>query len=293
MVETSREAPELYFAGMLCAGSRMPTERETRVLQILGNGGAALGAISSFVLVEMIRGAAWLQLYPSFSILLGVGSLIGILLAFYLSGPALRTLRQGRVLVFAGRPRALAALDANQRVLFKDRPYPNEIVLMADRRTILRMDHRFLPTLERLQSARRIAGERGPDTRRLTPEEKEELRCHIRTFRRPAPAAWLPVLIIAAFPTLFILRSREELIIGSGGVFGGLTLLFTLLFLFKMWSWLRFSQRLKCDLKDDVITGGNLWSGIPWLVDGEPAGWRIARPAVGVVALDVETLKKL
>ena len=54
-----------------------------------------------------------------------------------------------------------------------------------------------------------------------------------------------------------------------------------------------FAKQLHRDLRDGVVTKGKLWSGISWVVSGEPAAWRLARPKVGGVPLDVSKLEQM
>lgn len=73
----------------------------------------------------------------------------------------------------------------------------------------------------------------------------------------------------------------------------GISAIASLPLLLKMPAWLRFAKQLQRDLNDNVITAGKLWSGLPWLVDGAPAPWRLARPVIGRWDFDIEKLKKL
>jgi hypothetical protein len=285
--------PDLYLAGMRCTQVRPPTPEEERLLGIIGYGGGMLGTLGRLFLIEVVRQSNFLRALGSGALIaaLTVASIVAIAFASTVAGPALRSLRRKRVVVFQGPVLRLGGFDSNQRKLFEHRPYPDEMIVMANRRTVLRSGKRLLPCLGLLRTPCLVAPDRGPDTRQLTAAEQEELRRLIRNYRRLDPAAWMPLLTVP-LGGLFFWSVLANVAQAKMAAIVILTLLGV--FTVRRWqSWWAFSGRLKRDLKDGVITSGNLWSGIPWLVHGEPAPWRTARPEVGVTTLDVEALQSL
>lgn len=287
----SDSRPDLYLAGMRCVEVRPPTAEEEKVLALLGYGGGTLGTVGALFLMELVRNSAWLRALGAWSVILAIAGMLGLVIASMVAGPALRSLRRKKVLVFRGPVLRLGPFDTNQKRLFENRPYPDEMIVMANGRTVLRRGNRLLPSLSLLKAPSRVAPDRGPDTRKLSAAEEEELRRLIRTYRNLDGAAWVPMLVVplGSFLILpWVLNLMQVSVVC-------LTILALLcLFVVPRWqTWWSFSRRLKRDLKDGVITNGNLWSGMPWLVHGEPAPWRTARPEVGVLALDVEVLKTL
>lgn len=263
------------------------------MLALLGYGGGGLGTLGGLFLLELVRNSAWLRSLGGGLILplLAIASMVALVFASMVAGPALRSLRRKKVLVFRGPVLRLGAFDANQKRLFENRPYPDEMIVMANRRTVLRRGNRFLPCLSLLKAPSSVAPDRGPDTRKLSAAEEEELRRLIRTYRNLDGAAWVPMLVV---PLGGFIVLPWVLDLAQVAVLCLMILALLCLFVVPRWqTWWAFSRRLKRDLKDGVITNGNLWSGMPWLVRGEPAAWRTVRPEVGVVALNVEVLKTL
>jgi hypothetical protein len=284
--------PDIYLAGMRLSHTRPPTDAERWVLAVVGYGGGLIGALLGTFAVELVRDPMWLRNYPLLCIIALVVSPFGIGFAAFVAEPALRTLRREKVLVFKGPVLSLGPFDANQQKLFMNKPYPDEMVVMANRQTVLRAGKRFLPYFNRLKEPCRVVRDRGPDTRRLTEAERQELRRLIKRFGRPDVVTWIPLLIIP-FISVPIVSRFAALEVAFFGICALLILFTAALYFHKMSSWKAFSRLLEKDLEDGVISSGNLWSGLPWLVNGEPAGWRTIRPEVGVNKLDVEVLRTL
>lgn len=284
--------PDTYLAGMRLADIRLPTVVEQRILAVIGYGGVLVGTLSGIFILEVFRDPRWLRHYPLLCAFVLAASFLGLAFAAFVAEPALRTLRRGKVLVFKGPTLSLGPFDANQQKLFTKKPYPVEMVVMANRRTVLRAGRRFVPCITRLREPCRVSRDRGPDTRRLTEAERQELRRLVKRFGKPDAVSWLPLLII---PVVGVPLVGQFTNVPNAffGICALLTLVTVVVYLRKMSSWTAFSRLLEKDLEDGVISSGNLWSGLPWLVNGEPAGWRTIRPEVGADRLDVEALRTL
>lgn len=212
---------------------------------------------------------------------------------YYWMRPALQTLRSGRLSVYLGRMNNIVAFDAVQ-AHYHGRPEVAaqlhryvEVLAIGKGERIWRFEG--LPNHEALSGVRPVWVATVPDRdergeRRLTDEEVRELRLRASEFRKARP---------------FLLRAVAATFVSL--VLFGFTIHFT-------WSWvalivwlglegaiwipyidrLLFAQMLSRDARKGVVRNGWLSSGMPWVIDGEPARWRTGRSRGGTNSVTKE-----
>lgn len=283
----SQDRADLYLAGMRRTLSRPPTDEEGKALAWIAYGGAASGTAGALFLIELIfRTPAWANAPDSVPLLLlsVAASVICFAFSIIVSGPALQTLRRGRVHVFGGPARPLGQLDADQKRILGSRKDAAEMVLMANERTVLRIGRRFLPRLEPLRRPIKVSNDRGALSRPLTEDERQELGRLVRRFRTPKLSVFvIPLIALGACIISLVALEKADIIVRFiplllFGYLGGDLLR-------KLRTWESFARRLENDFADGRIQDGKLRSGLPWLIQDKPAPWRMAQPEVGVKPL--------
>jgi hypothetical protein len=262
------------------------------LLRLVGYGGSALAAGGGFLLADAIALFGQRGNLGPWTIM---NALLGVLLVrggWRYGGAAFRALRFDRVAVFGGEGRPMRGLDAAQtRLLTKGRP-PREVLATPDGRTLLRSDVGGFRHFGLRVRGSRIAADRGDLTRDLTECERRELAGLVRFYASPRVSllilALVPAVAVASIPAARVSRAPALLLL--------LVLMLPMTALVQygryQWSLFRLSKVLRRDLSEGRITDGRLASGIPWLVDDEPAAWRRARPPVGT-PVDAGRLKQV
>ncbi|MGV3617661.1 MAG: hypothetical protein ACO1SV_20235 [Fimbriimonas sp.] len=286
------QAPrDAYVAGMKNAGTRTLTARETRLLQWQAYGGLVLGVVAGVALPELFRRGPWAEGATFWSTLLLIAAVVAFLASLVFVGPALRTLRAGYVFLYRGAVRPLGAFDGNQVELFGNKPAPDEIVVMADRRTVFQVDGTLQLRPLPLMRPSFVAGDRGPDTRPLSELERRELREISRGYLRLNLPALLQVI---SSPMAMLVVARRMGLLERWGEMPFVVVAVALIAIVVAahWSPFRFARRLRKDLAAGTLADGRLASGVPWLSEGDVATWRLARPRTSLF-LDVKALLKL
>lgn len=201
--------------------------------------------------------------------------------------PFLQSLRAGVVDVYIGPLHRLDRFDAAHDYYLAEEEVSEyvqryvELLAVGKGERIWRLEG--VENDEKMAAVRSVYVATIPDVdeigeRPLTPQESEELRLRAREFRRTLPflAGGTSLLSVLAM----LLTVTQE-IPRAGAVVWALVLAAAIVGLQPLIKRFRFGTILLRDRKQGTVTDGNLSSGLPWVVRGEPARWRIAQPKGG------------
>jgi hypothetical protein len=216
----------------------------------------------------------------------------------YWAWPHLRTLRSGEVFVYIGQMQNVAAFDVAQEHYqrnYEMRQHLNryiEILATGKGDRIWRLEG--LPNNGSLRGVGAIQLALIPDhdeqgVRLLTAEEREELRLRARGFLRVQ--GFLTKNLVALWGVLTLVRVVGQLVPElSRGWF--LSIMVAVIASVIVWSpylkrW-KFARMLKHDARAGTVEDGTLYSGLPWVVRGEPARWRLGAASGGTSGVTKE-----
>lgn len=207
--------------------------------------------------------------------------------------PQIQTLRSGRLHVYIGPLRDLAAFDAIHdlfRMHHSVGEHLNryvEVLALGDGDRIWRVEGEDVKGPVRNVRSVRLAllpdlDESG--TRALTREERDELALRISDFKRKGNFVREALLsTLMAYPAanavgIFLPRLKDAVAI--------LTLVVAMYVVWKPYVKRRkFAKVLQADLNAGFVQGGSLSSQLPWVVNGAPARWRTGRPRGGTTGV--------
>ncbi len=200
------------------------------------------------------------------------------------AAPFLRALRQRVLDVYIGPMNALTSFDVAQSYYLKQRDMAANVGRYVELLAIGGGDRIW--KLEGVGNDETVAGVRSvyvalvPDhdergRRPLTPEERKELRVRSRDFMQIGPVL-LATLATALTVAIFYGVARE---VGYGNL--AVAFLVFLVGLYyatadfrKRWA---FGNLLLKEERAGIVENGILPSGLPWVVSGQPARWRVGR----------------
>lgn len=203
--------------------------------------------------------------------------------------PHIQALRSGKVAVYIGRMSDIAAFDVVQEHYRKKAGVDAhlnryiEILAIGNGHRIWRLEG--IPNNEALSGVRPIWLALVPDhdergERSLTQEEARELRLRAADFRQKGIFCFQQLLL--SVPCLILFSFVYALV---GSLAAPIGLIFWLVASIGLWlpylKRRKFALMLIRDAKAGVVRDGWLSSGMPWVVNGEPARWRVGRPRGG------------
>lgn len=284
-----------FLAGIPFSHTRelSPEERgrlRRKLLPYLATGGGAI-VVGLLSILGLSTAAA------PMAILFIVMMAITLALCGYWAWPFIQALRSDLAYVYIGRMNDLVNFDVAQshyRSREKDvEVYVNRYIELVAVGKGDRIWH-----LEGISNDETLAGVRSiwlalvPDhdergERPLTKEEIAELRLRSREFVQIAPFLVSGVaatfIILAVIGILQVLASY--LVVPLGILLWGATAYLIWSPYAKRW---KFGQMMRKDARNGKVRDGILPSGLPWVVKGEPARWRVGRPKGGTNGVTME-----
>jgi hypothetical protein len=200
-----------------------------------------------------------------------------------------KVLRDGRILVFAGRPRNLDSLDVSQNQLKSAKLWNEaeqwyEVELFAASGAVKAVNGRRMPgsLLSRTYTVARVAPvPRDASPRQLTELERLELTQHINRYRGPSSTSLMATMIgLAAMLGLLVALRHFAALVHL--VLAG-AMVWNQIYLARKGR--PFADKLQRDLDAGVLIDGERLgalklavSGMPWVAQGEPSEWRTIAP---------------
>ena len=293
-----------YLAGIPFSHRRelSPSERRelwARTRPYLLYGGTFL-VVSLFILVAFWKAlgfGAWFGFATFFSMPAA---------CLYWMWPFVQALRANQIDVYIGRMHQLTNFDVALDHYLKSEAVKSNVNRYVELHAVGNGDRIWklegVENDETLSAVRSIRVALVPDhdergERPLTDEERAELLLRARDLARPAP------ILATALVTLIICLSIGGILIETALGFTGpvvlaLWLLSTYLALKPYAQRWQFGRHALKDRRIGKVTDGVLPSGLPWVVNGEPARWRVGRPRGGTngitrdQAVELETMAR-
>lgn len=254
-------------------------ERKTLTMEVL-----PYGLLSLLLLGGTIWGAV--AVASSLGLVLTLVAFLALPIVYCVSWawPHLQTLRTGQIYVYIGRMNDLTAFDVVQAHYREKRETAQHMDRYIEILATGRGDR--LWRLEGITNHGALKGVRSrwlalvPDQdengrRTLTPEETKELRLRARDFVTIGPFLGKQIVgIFGAIQGAQILKLMFSEI-------PSMPTLYVLLALITLCVWvpyvkrLSFARTLRNDARTGVVENGSLNSGMPWVIGGEPARWRV------------------
>lgn len=270
-----------FLAGVPYSHDRdlTPSERKDLTRAITPYMGlTALFLILSFLLLVLTD--------PIYMVMVGViaAALLSVpAFCLYWTRPYRQALRSGKISLYIGRMSDVASFDVAQ-AHFRRHPEMDanrgryiELLAIGARQQVWRLEG--IDGGERLSGVRPMWLALVPDLdergeRPLTNEEKRELGIRMLDFLRVeqflfslgGAGFFACIAMIAALP------ARSPVLTG---VIAALLLGVVGTILMPWFRRLKFSLHLLNDMKAGIVRDGSLASGLPWVVRGEPAQWRL------------------
>jgi hypothetical protein len=257
-----------------------PTERKALLKEV-----APYGVLSLVLLVVTIWGIV--SVASSVSLVATLVTFMGLSIVYCVRWmwPHVQTLRTGQVYVYIGRMNDLTAFDlvqehyrGQQQAIAENMDRYIEILATGKGDRLWQLEG--IPNQGALKGVRSRWLALVPDhdesgTRALSPEETKELRLRTTDFIAMGPFVWKQ--FVGMWGALH-LSQLLELVVGEDlptTVLYGLIVLATLFVWAPYWKRLRFARMLMRDARAGMVEDGHLASGMPWVVEGEPARWRV------------------
>ncbi|MGV3617660.1 MAG: hypothetical protein ACO1SV_20230 [Fimbriimonas sp.] len=271
---------------------RSDLKRQALPYHIVGGLGAGLSVLFSFFLGT--------EAAPLWTLMIALG-ISAFLFCLYWVLPFWQALRKNQAYVYIGRMNDLVNFDVAQdhyRRTAPLEPYVNryiELTAIGKGDRIWRLEG--IPNDETLSGVRSMWLALVPDhdergERPLTKEEVAELRIRAADFMRIPPMIVSGVAgAIAAMIVYRILEVVVPLLAFP------ISLVLWIAASYLVWTpylrrW-RFGKLLRGDMRVGKVRDGILASGLPWVVNGEPARWRVGRPKGGTNGVTMEQALEL
>jgi hypothetical protein len=277
-----------YLAGVPYSHRRemAPVERRMIWAQILPYVCAGSGLFLSG-LVLLILGALNESTFLGWMAFLGLGISAGFCAQW--AWPFIQALRARVLDVYIGPLYRLDGFDAAHDLYLQNDEVSNylqryvELLAVGNGERIWQLEG--VGNDEKMASVRSVLVATVPDVqengrRPLTREEKEELLLRARELRRIAPFAAGGFFLLSTLAFLAAITASLPQPY-TAGILCALGLVSAVLGVRPLVARYRFGTTILRDRKRGEVIDGTLPSGLPWVVKGEPARWRVAQPKGG------------